>query len=183
MIESLKSITDHSIEFDTNIASKRFWPAVNLTSYATKPPFRAQPVTTSDFLKEVKELLRKSQIIEEETKFASSFGFKAEEERAEDIELLEFNRKFQQLMFQTDSIHLLDQVIVLYACSQGELMDIDIDEVNIYERKLITYVRNNYPELIKQLAQSSIFVPLAPDVMITLHQAISKFHQDKGWKM
>ena len=132
-------------------------------------------------LQGLRQLLIQSQHLEEDAKLASEFGLNVEDERVEELDILDYASKFQQLMFQSVAMQPVDQVILLFACTQGALMRVSADRVLDFEIDWLEFVHQQQPHIVTALASCSVFEPIPPSVNVQLEMALEKFFQEKRY--
>ncbi|MCF6465052.1 F0F1 ATP synthase subunit alpha [Clostridium sp. Cult2] len=65
-----------------------------------------------------------------------------------------------------------DQVVILYAVVNGFLSDVPLDRVAQFEKDFITYVNNNYPEIIETIGETK---DLTDETTEKIQEAIEEF--------
>jgi F-type H+-transporting ATPase subunit alpha len=73
---------------------------------------------------------------------------------------------------QYQPMHVIDQVLVIYAGTRGHLDKVPIGEVQAWERQFLTFIHNQKPEIWEQLESKK---DLADDLVRTIDAAIKEF--------
>lgn len=60
-------------------------------------------------------------------------------------------------------VKLEHQILILYAATNGYLLDVDVDKVENFEKDYVRYVENSYPEIIEELETRREITPKIED--------------------
>ncbi len=91
-------------------------------------------------------------------------------------EVLEHGERLMEILKQRQyaPLNVVDQVVIIYAVINKYLKDIKIEDIDRFEAGLITYVRNQHPEIKKEIIETG---DLSDDSTKILDAAISKFKE------
>ncbi len=76
---------------------------------------------------------------------------------------------------QYSPVSVEDQIIILYAVSKKHLLDIEVDKIRIFEKELIDFIDNNYPEIVNDIKETK---DLTEDNIDRLERAIQEFKKN-----
>jgi F-type H+-transporting ATPase subunit alpha len=99
--------------------------------------------------------------------FASDLDKSTQQQLSRGQRLTELLKQNQYAPFQVE-----DQIISIYAATQGFLDDLPVDQVRAFEKGLLAHVHDKYPEVPVVIAQSKDF---SDDTAATLKAAIVEF--------
>jgi F-type H+-transporting ATPase subunit alpha len=92
---------------------------------------------------------------------------------------LERGRRLTEILKQPqyEPVPLAEQVIVIYAGTEGYASEVPVEEMREYERNLLEYVRANHPRMVNELATEKVLTEETED---TLQQALMDFNASYG---
>jgi F-type H+-transporting ATPase subunit alpha len=164
------SITDGQIFLDNEMFYKGFRPAINPGLSVSRVGSAAQ----TKAMKQVSAKLKPELAQYRELEAFSKFGSDLDEAT---ISTLDRGRKICQLLvqmqFKTQS--LAEQVISLFAVSNGFFKDIAVDKVTKFESEIVEYIKNRHPSIIEQIETNK---SLNNSLECELKEVIQKFLEE-----
>ncbi len=90
------------------------------------------------------------------------------------IAQLERGRRLEELLKQKEGVPMAveNQILLIYAGTNGFLDDFRVEAVKLYEEKVLDFVRQNHPDLLREIKEKK---KLSDDMMDRLKQALKKF--------
>jgi F-type H+-transporting ATPase subunit alpha len=90
------------------------------------------------------------------------------------IAQLERGRRLEELLKQKEGVPMAveNQILLIYAGTNGFLDDFKVEAVKLYEEKVLDFVRQNHPDLLREIKEKK---RLSDDMMDRLKQALKKF--------
>ena len=77
---------------------------------------------------------------------------------------------------QYQPMKLEHQVLVLYAVTEGYMLDVDVEKVSEFEEEYILFVENNYPHIVEQLEKEK---DLTPEIEEAIKESLVEFKKTK----
>ncbi len=167
------SITDGQIYLGSDLFYSGIRPAINVGLSVSRVGGSAQIKT----MKQVAGTLRLDLAQYREMAAFAQFG--SELDKATQAQLARGVRMVELLkQGQYKPMPVADQVLSIYAGTQGFLDDVAVDKVRQFEEDLLHYVTQNHPELRKEIASIS---KIDDAVGAKLKQMITTFKQKMGY--
>ncbi len=143
------SITDGQIYLEPDLFFSGFRPAMNVGLSVSRVGGAAQRPA----MKKVAGMLRLDLAYYQELQAFAQFA--TELDRATRAQLARGERMMQLLIQpQFEPMPMAEQVIVIYAGTHGCVDDVDVDDVSRFGRELTQFVREHYPSILHQMADS-----------------------------
>ncbi|NLY45608.1 MAG: F0F1 ATP synthase subunit alpha [Tissierella sp.] len=76
---------------------------------------------------------------------------------------------------QYSPVSVEHQVIILYAVGKKHLLDIDVDKIELFEKELLDYIDNNYPEIVEDIKNTK---DLTDENIQRIEKAIEEFKKN-----
>ena len=135
---NLISITDGQIILDRNAFNKGIKPAVDVGRSVSRVGGAAQ----SKAMRKVSGDIRLQLAQYEEVSRFARFGTEVDALTASQIALGE---RLQKNLIQdvNTPMHVLDQIVILFAGTQGYLNTIELDDISSFESELLSYLHND----------------------------------------
>jgi len=167
------SITDGQIYLGSDLFYSGVRPAINVGLSVSRVGGSAQIKT----MKQVAGTLRLDLAQYREMAAFAQFG--SELDKATQAQLSRGVRMVELLkQGQYKPMPVADQVIVIYAGTQGFLDDVAVDKIRQFEEDLLRYVAQNHPELRKEITSIS---KIDEAVGSKLKQMLTAFKQKMGY--
>ena len=164
---NLISITDGQIVLDSDLFKKGIKPAVDIGRSVSRVGGAAQ----TPAMRKVAGNIRLELAQYEEVARFARFGTDLEETTQQQIKR---GYRLQTLLTQPvhETMSLARQVIVLYTAATKHFEQIQADEVNLFEKHLLTYIDDNYPDLLNRI---DIEKKLSQEIKDKLDKALERF--------
>ncbi|MEI8230190.1 MAG: F0F1 ATP synthase subunit alpha [Candidatus Peregrinibacteria bacterium] len=165
------SITDGQIFLEADLFYKGIRPAVNVGLSVSRVGSAAQRKS----MKKVAGKLRLDLAQYRELAVFAQFGSDLDADTKRQLDRgARLTELLKQLQFQPSSVG--EQVVGLFAGINGFLDDIPVDQVKQFEKDFVTLLRNQHPDLLKQLSSE-----IKPETDETLKRLLTTFKQEKGF--
>lgn len=161
------SITDGQIYLEPDLFFAGVRPAINVGISVSRVGGNAQ-------IKAMKAVAGKLKLEMAQYRDVAAFSqFASDLDRATQLQLIRGQRLTELLKQDLATPYTVeDQVIAIYAGSQGVLDDLSNDQVKPFEKGLLEYVKNKYPEVAETIRTSKA---LSKEMEETLKKAVSEF--------
>lgn len=154
------SITDGQIFLETDLFFAGQRPAINTGLSVSRVGGAAQ----TKAIKSISSTLKLD--LAQYRDLASFAQFGAELDKETQRSLAQGERMMRVLrQGQYEPVKLEHQVLILYAVTNGYLLDVEVDNVDEFEKDYIRYVENSYPEIIQKLEQEKAITPEIEEAM------------------
>src|SRR5699024_9531413 len=161
------SITDGQIflEADMFFAGQR--PAINTGLSVSRVGGDAQT-------KAIKKVAGKLKLDLAQYRDLASFAqFGSELDKATQRALAQGERMMRVLRQpQYEPVKLEHQVLILYAVTEGYLLDVELDQVEQFEEEYINFVEGQYPQIVKQLEEEK---ELTDEIVEMIQKSLEEF--------
>ncbi len=166
------SITDGQIYLETDLFNAGIRPAINVGISVSRVGGDAQ----SKAMKQVAGQLRLDMAQFRELAAFAQFGSELDPATQRRIER---GRRLTEILKQPqyDPVPLAEQVITIYAGTQGYASEVPIDEMRDYEQNLLTYMRANEPQILDEIATEK---ELTEETEANLQRALGEFNAGYG---
>jgi F-type H+-transporting ATPase subunit alpha len=161
------SITDGQIFLESDRFNAGIRPAINVGISVSRVGGNAQIKAMKKVAGRIKLELAQYREVQAFAQFASDLDKSTQQQLARGQRLTELLKQDQYAPFQVE-----DQVISIYAATNGYLDDLPVEQVRPFEKGLLAYVHDKYPEIPVKIAQSKDF---SDDTASTLKGAIEEF--------
>ena len=161
------SITDGQIFLESDLFNAGIRPAINVGISVSRVGGNAQIKAMKKVAGRIKLELAQYREVQAFAQFASDLDKSTQQQLARGQRLTELLKQDQYAPFQVE-----DQVISIYAATNGYLDDLPVEQVRPFEKGLLAYVHDKYPEIPVKIAQSKDF---SDDTASTLKGAIEEF--------
>ena len=168
------SITDGQIFLETELFFMGQRPAVNVGISVSRVGGNAQIKAMKQVSSKIKLELAQYRELESFSQFGSDID---KDTKAR----LDHGRILMEILKQGQyhPMDVIDQVVSIYAASNGYMEDIPVAEVHEFEDDLLFHIRTNYPEIESDIRKSG---KLSEDTEEVLIGAIKKFKEDHAKK-
>lgn len=166
------SITDGQIYLETDLFNAGIRPAINVGISVSRVGGDAQ----SEAMKDVAGQLRLDMAQFRELAAFAQFGSELDPATQRRIER---GRRLTEILKQPqyEPVPLAEQVIIIYAGTEGYASDVPVEEMRDYEQNLLAYVRANHPQLVDKIATEK---ELTEEMEEGLQQALTDFNASYG---
>ncbi len=163
------SITDGQIFLESELFNSGQRPAVNAGLSVSRVGGAAQIKAMKKVSGKIKLELANYNELAAFSQFASEL-----DESTKDV--LDHGERLMEILKQRQyaPLNVVDQVVIIYAVINRHLKDIEIEDIERFESELITYVRNQHPEIRKEITETG---DLSDDTAKILDQAITTFKE------
>ena len=161
------SITDGQIFLESDLFNAGIRPAINVGISVSRVGGNAQIKAMKKVAGRIKLELAQYREVQAFAQFASDLDKSTQQQLSRGQRLTELLKQNQYAPFQVE-----DQIISIYAATQGFLDDLPVDQVRAFEKGLLAHVHDKYPEVPVVIAQSKDF---SDDTAATLKAAIVEF--------
>ena len=161
------SITDGQIYLEPDLFYQGVRPAVNVGISVSRVGGNAQ----TKAMKKVAGMLRLDLAQYRELAAFASFG--SDLDKATQAQLTRGERMVELLkqgLYRPEPVE--DQVLVLFAGTRGFLDTLAVDEVGVYQKKLVTWTREKYPEVLAEVRKKGT---IDADLEARLRKAAEEF--------
>jgi len=161
------SITDGQIFLETELFYKGIRPAVNVGLSVSRVGSAAQIKAMKKVAGQIKLELAQYREMEAFAQFGSDLDVATQK-------LIERGRKFTELLKQPQYKPQLveDQVVILYAATNGYLEKVPLTHIKEYEAELISFMRANHKEVVSSIKDEGA---ISDGVAKTLATVVEKF--------
>lgn len=168
------SITDGQIYVETDLFNAGIRPALNIGLSVSRVGGNAQ----SKAMRQVAGKLRIEMAQFEELAAFAQFG-------ASDLDKatraqLERGQRMREILKQPQysPLTLENEVMILWAVTNGYLDDVPVDKVAAFENAFYKFMANNHPEIGKTIATEQ---SIKPEIEVELKKAIAEFKQSSAY--
>lgn len=161
------SITDGQIFLETDLFYKGIRPAVSVGKSVSRVGGAAQIKAMKKVAGTIKLELAQFRALEAFAAFASDLDKASQKQLARGRRLVELLKQGQYAPFKVE-----EQVVSIYAATNGFLDELPESDVGAYEKGLLEFVKQKYPQILKGIVEKK---ELAKDVEQTLKDALIEF--------
>jgi F-type H+-transporting ATPase subunit alpha len=161
------SITDGQIFLESDLFNAGVRPAINVGISVSRVGGSAQIKAMKSVAGKVKLELAQYREVQAFAQFASDLDKATQRQLARGQRLVELLKQDQYSGMQVE-----DQVISIFTATNGYLDDVDVANVRRFERELLAFLHERYPDLPLGIAQTKA---LSDDATETLRGAIDTF--------
>lgn len=161
------SITDGQIFLETDMFFAGQRPAINTGLSVSRVGGDAQT-------KAIKKVAGKLKLDLAQYRDLASFAqFGSELDKATQRALAQGERMMRVLRQpQYEPVKLEHQVLILYAVTEGYLLDVELDQVEQFEEEYINFVEGQYPQIVKQLEEEK---ELTDEIVEMIQKSLEEF--------
>jgi len=161
------SITDGQIFLETELFHSGVIPAVN-------PGISVSRVGGSAQIKAMKKVAGTLKLLYSQYRELQAFAQFGSDLDADTKARLALGERIVEILKQDKNapVPVEYQVAIIYAATKGYLNDIKIPDISKYECELYTFLRNNYDELMRRIADTGL---LTDEDNVLLGEAIGRF--------
>ncbi|MGD2165366.1 MAG: F0F1 ATP synthase subunit alpha [Anaerolineae bacterium] len=166
------SITDGQIYLETDLFNAGIRPAINVGISVSRVGGDAQ----SKAMKDVAGRLRLDMAQFRELAAFAQFGSELDPATQRRIER---GRRLTEILKQPqyEPVPLAEQVIIIYAGTEGYASEVPVDEMHEYEQSLLAHIRANYSQLVEEIGTEKV---LTEEMEESLQQALADFNASYG---
>ncbi len=161
------SITDGQIFLETDLFNAGVRPAINVGISVSRVGGSAQIKAMKQVAGKIKLELAQYREVQAFAQFASDLDKATQSQLNRGQRLVELLKQPQYAPFEVE-----DQIISIFAATNGYLDDLPVEQVRPFETGLLAYVHETYPDLPLGIANTKA---LSEDATTTLKQAIETF--------
>ena len=161
------SITDGQIFLETDLFYKGIRPAVSVGKSVSRVGGAAQIKAMKKVAGTIKLELAQFRALEAFAAFASDLDKASQKQLARGRRLVELLKQGQYSPFKVE-----DQVVSIYAATNGFLDELPESDVGTYEKGLLEFVKQKYPQILKGIVEKK---ELTKDNEQTLKDALIEF--------
>lgn len=161
------SITDGQIFLETDLFFAGQRPAINTGLSVSRVGGAAQTKAMKKVAGSLKLELAQYRDLSSFAQFGSELDKDTQDRLHQGERIMEILKQPQY-----SPISIEHQIITLYAVMNKYLIDVSIDEIARFEKELLNYVDNNYPEIIKSLKETK---DLTEETEEKIKEAITEF--------
>ncbi|OYZ24627.1 MAG: F0F1 ATP synthase subunit alpha [Bdellovibrio sp. 28-41-41] len=161
------SITDGQIFLETDLFYKGIRPAVSVGKSVSRVGGAAQIKAMKKVAGTIKLELAQFRALEAFAAFASDLDKASQKQLARGRRLVELLKQGQYSPFKVE-----DQVVSIYAATNGFLDELPESDVGAYEKGLLEFVKQKYPQILKGIVEKK---ELTKDNEQTLKDALIEF--------
>ena len=156
------SITDGQIFLESELFFTGQRPAINVGISVSRVGGNAQ-------IKAMKQVSSKIKLELAQYRELASFSQFGSDVDRETRARLDHGRLLMEVLKQRqyEPMDVIDQIVVIYAASNGFMEDVDLREVHKFEAELIDYMRNHYPEIEEEIRRSGQLMEETAEVLRT----------------
>ena len=156
------SITDGQIFLESELFFIGQRPAINVGISVSRVGGNAQ-------IKAMKQVSSKIKLELAQYRELASFSQFGSDVDRETRARLDHGRLLMEVLKQRqyEPMDVIDQIVVIYAASNGFMEDVDLREVHKFEVELIDYMRNHYPEIEEEIRCSGQLTEETAEVLRT----------------
>jgi len=143
------SITDGQIYLETDLFAKGQRPAVNIGLSVSRVGSAAQAKAMKKVASQLKLDLAQYQELAAFVQFAQDLDVATRKRIDRGARLVEILKQGQ-----FEVLPMEEQVCLLFAANEGYLDEIPVEEVRIYEKRLLTYLRNQERDVLRTIKES-----------------------------
>lgn len=166
------SITDGQIYLEPDLFFAGVRPALNVGISVSRVGGNAQ-------IKAMKSVAGKMKLEMAQYRDVQAFAqFASDLDRATQLQLIR-GQRLTELLKQglASTMDVVDQVIVIFAGTSGYLDELPLDKVAAFEKGLLAYVKDKYPDVVEGISTSK---ELSKDAEATLKKAYDEFAAQFG---
>ncbi|NQW30771.1 MAG: F0F1 ATP synthase subunit alpha [Ignavibacteria bacterium] len=161
------SITDGQIYLEPNLFNAGVRPALNVGISVSRVGGNAQIKAMKKIAGPLKLELAQFRALEAFAKFGSDLDKSTQQELRRGARLMEIMKQSQY-----SPISVEDQVISIYAATNGYMDELPLDDVRRYESELIEFIRSGHSDIVSDLAEKKA---LTDDLNQKLKSVVSSF--------
>ena len=161
------SITDGQIFLESDLFNSGIRPAINVGVSVSRVGGNAQITAMKTVAGKIKLELAQYREVQAFAQFASDLDKATQQQLLRGQRLTELLKQDQYAPFQVE-----DQIIAIFAATSGALDDLPISAVGRFEKGLLAFVHEKYPDVPTNIVQSQDFSDTTRD---TLTAAIAEF--------
>lgn len=164
------SITDGQIFLETDLFFAGQRPAINTGLSVSRVGGAAQ-------IKAIKKVAGNLKLELAQYRELAAFAQFGSELDPETKASLEQGARMMEVLKQPQysPVSVEHQVIILYAVGKKHLLDISLDKIKLFEKELLDYVDNNYPEIIEDIKKTK---DLSDENIERIEKAIEEFKKN-----
>nr|WP_300006058.1 F0F1 ATP synthase subunit alpha [Tissierella sp.] len=161
------SITDGQIFLETDLFFSGQRPAINTGLSVSRVGGAAQ-------IKAMKKIGGKLKLDIAQYRDLASFSQFGSDLDPETQARLDQGERLMEVLKQPQYSPLVveDQVIILYAVTNNHLKDIPVDQISLFEKEYLDFVRNNYPEIGQGIKETGL---LGDDLVAGIKKSLEEF--------
>jgi len=165
------SITDGQIYLESDLFNAGIRPAINVGLSVSRVGGDAR----SNAMNQVAGKLRLDMANFREV---AAFALFASDLDAATQAQLAIGQRLQEILKQPQyqPLELEQQVVVIFAGTQGYASDVPVDQIREWERALLRYMESTHPEILKEIAEKK---EISDETRASLHKALDEFK--RGW--
>ena len=164
------SITDGQIFLESDLFNSGIRPAINVGVSVSRVGGNAQIKAMKKVAGKIKLELAQYREVQAFAQFASDLDKATQQQLLRGQRLTELLKQDQYAPFQVE-----DQIIAIFAATSGALDDLPTSAVGRFEKGLLAFVHDKYPDVPTNIVQSQDFSDATRD---TLLKAIAEFKAD-----
>lgn len=161
------SITDGQIYLEPNLFNAGVRPALNVGISVSRVGGNAQIKAMKKVAGPLKLELAQYRALEAFAKFGSDLDKSTQQQLRRGARLMETMKQQQY-----SPVNVEDQVISIYAATNGYMDELPVEEVKRYETELIEFINTSHPDIISGLAQTKA---ISDELGQKLKSAVSSF--------
>jgi len=161
------SITDGQIFLESDLFNAGVRPAINIGISVSRVGGSAQTKAMKSVAGKIKLELAQYREVQAFAQFASDLDKATQQQLNRGQRLVELLKQDQYAPFELE-----DQVISIFSATNGYLDDLPVDQVRRFEKELLAFVHEKYPDLPLGISTSKA---LSEDAATTLRKAIETF--------
>ena len=164
------SITDGQIFLETDLFFSGQRPAINTGLSVSRVGGAAQ-------IKAMKSIGGKLKLDIAQYRDLASFSQFGSDLDPETQARLDQGERLMEVLKQPQYSPLVveDQVIILYAVTNNHLKDIPVDQISLFEKEYLDFVRNNYPEIGEGIKATGL---LGDDIVAGIKKSLDEFKKN-----
>ena len=164
------SITDGQIFLESELFNKNIKPAINVGLSVSRVGSAAQIQAMKKVAGSIKLELAQYRELESFAQFSSDLDDATKKQIANGQRLIE---TLKQNQFSPLAIEA--QVLVIFAAVNGYLAEIPINSIQKFERELLKFARNNYPEILDNIHKEK---KLPENLSVVVEKFLEKFNAE-----
>ncbi|HUS85418.1 MAG TPA: F0F1 ATP synthase subunit alpha [Anaerolineales bacterium] len=163
------SITDGQIYLESDLFNAGIRPAINAGLSVSRVGGDAQ----TKAMKQVAGRLRLDMAAYREVAAFAQFGSDLDSATQDQLSR---GQRLQEILKQPQykPMELEEQIIVLFAATNGYADDVNVDQIGPWERALLRNIETSHPEILKDIAQAKVITDKTEE---KLHQAVETFNR------
>jgi len=161
------SITDGQIYLESGLFNAGVRPAVNIGLSVSRVGGDAQTKAMKKVAGSLKLDLAQYRELQSFTQFAADLDESTKKQLIKGEKLTELMKQPQYSPMEIE-----DQVVVIYAATEGYLDQIDTERIGDFEKQFLTYLKENNPEVLSEIKEKK---DLTDEIKKMLDETITKF--------